>query len=121
MTYEQFSSCIAACNQCANACDRCFNARFCEQHSPDMASRMRVHVDCAAICRTAAGAMARSSLVAHIICETCANVCDICAKESMKHDVEVWREADQACRECATACRQVAALAAALATTQAAN
>jgi len=111
MTYDQFSSCIEACNQCANACDRCFSACFCEQHSPDMASCMRIHVDCAAICRTAAGAMARSSLVAHIICEACARVCDICANESMKHDVEVCRQADQACRNCATACRQAAALA----------
>lgn len=111
MTYDQFSSNIDACNQCANACDEFFSACLCEQRSPDMASCMRAHVDYAAICRTAAGAMARSSLVAHIICESCARVCEICANESMKHDVEVCRQSDQACRNCATACRQAAALA----------
>ena len=43
-----------------------------------MAECIRLDIDCAAICRLAAGYMARGSALAVHVCELCADVCEAC-------------------------------------------
>ncbi len=71
---------------------------------------IELDVDCAAICRLAAGYMARASELSGAICEVCAEVCDLCAQECERHaGMEHCRLCAEACRRCAGECRRMAA------------
>ncbi|HEX6265313.1 MAG TPA: four-helix bundle copper-binding protein [Burkholderiales bacterium] len=108
MPHQQFQSCIDACNDCAVACDHCAASCLNEKDVKAMARCIRLDMDCAALCRLAAGYMARGSELAGMICETCADVCDACAQECEKHSMDHCRECAQACRRCAEECRRMA-------------
>lgn len=109
MAHERFKDCIAACNRCADACDYCSVACLAESDVNQMARCIRLDIDCAALCRFAAGAMARDSECASTICSLCADVCDACGDECDKHDYDHCQQCAKACRECAEACRKMAA------------
>jgi hypothetical protein len=98
MPHEQFQSCIDACNACATACDHCAASCLAEQDVKMLARCIALDIDCAAICRLAAGAMARGSDCAAAICAACAEVCDACGRECDRHDAMTH------CQECARAC-----------------
>jgi uncharacterized protein DUF326 len=109
MSHEQFKSCIDACNSCAEACDHCAASCLKEPDVRAMARCIALDIDCAAICRLAAGAMSRASECAGTLCEACADVCDACAEECAKHQkMEHCRQCAEACRRCAQECRQMA-------------
>ncbi|MFW5824470.1 MAG: four-helix bundle copper-binding protein [Marinobacter sp.] len=109
MAHEKYADCISACNACADACDHCSVACLGESGVAELARCIRLDMDCAAICRLAAGAMARDSECVPSFCQVCADVCDACAAECEKHDHEHCRQCAQACRYCAKACREMAA------------
>ena len=110
MSHEQYASCIEACNDCADACDHCATACLQEKNVSDMVGCIRLDLDCAAMCRVAAGAMARGSEVAAQICEACADVCEACAEECARHQhMDHCKECADACRRCAEECRRMAA------------
>lgn len=112
MAHEQFASCIAACNDCADACDHCASACLQERNVADLARCIRLDLDCAAICRVAAGAVARGSELAPQICQACADVCDACAQECERHTKMIHcKECADACRRCADECRRMASAA----------
>ena len=90
MSHERFHSCIEACNQCALACDHCASACLAEANPKPMARCIALDIDCAEICRLAAGYMARGSELAAAVCQACAEVCA------------------EACRRCAQECRRMA-------------
>lgn len=108
MSHDQFESCIEACNDCALACDHCAIACLSEPDPKMMARCIALDVDCAEICRTAAAFMGRSSEHAGAICRTCADVCEACAAECGKHDMQHCKECADACRRCAEECRRMA-------------
>jgi tetrahydromethanopterin S-methyltransferase subunit C len=110
MSYELFRDCIAACNACADACDHCTAACLGED-APEYLTRCVVlDVDCAAICRVAAGFMARGSELADAVCVSCALVCERCAEECEQHaHMDHCRVCADACRRCAEQCRRMAA------------
>lgn len=109
MPHQQLQSCIDACNNCAVACDHCAASCLGEQDVKAMARCIRLDMDCAALCRLAAGYMSRGSELAGTICETCAEVCEACAQECEKHSAMAHcRECAQACRRCAEECRRMA-------------
>lgn len=64
-------------------------------------------IDCAAICRLAAGFMARGSEFARAVCAACADVCQACGDECAKHPMQHCRECADACRRCADECRRM--------------
>jgi len=66
-----------------------------------MAHCIALDIDCAAICRLAAGFMSRGSPFAKQICQLCAAVCQACAAECAKHTHEHCQQCAQACRRCA--------------------
>ena len=109
MPHRQYQSCIDACNACALACDHCFASCLREKEVKAMAHCIELDIDCAAICRLAAGYMARGSELAGMICGACAEVCDACAQECEKHSMEHCRQCAEACRRCAQECRKMAA------------
>ena len=109
MPHEQFKSCIEACNACAEACDHCAASCLKEPDVKAMARCIALDIDCAEICRLAAGYMSRASECAPDICALCAEVCDACGDECAKHPkMEHCRQCAEACRRCAEECRRMA-------------
>jgi hypothetical protein len=109
MPHEEYGSCIDACYACAAVCDHCAVACLDESDPKPMAECIKLDVDCAAICRLAAGYMARGSSQVAAICRTCAEICDACGAECERHDHDHCKECAEACRRCAEECRRMAA------------
>lgn len=109
MAHQQFASCIDACHACASACDHCATACLQEDDVKMMARCIALDIDCAAICRMAAGYMARGSESAAALCGMCASVCQACGDECAKHQHSHCQECAQACFRCAEECRRMAA------------
>ncbi len=106
-----FESCIDACHQCANACDHCAVSCLAEPDVARMARCIALDVDCAQLCRLAAGFMARGSESAAAVCRACADACDACADECSTHPMQHRQDCALACRRCADECRRMAAAA----------
>jgi hypothetical protein len=102
MPYQQFQACLTACNACAIACDRCAAACLQENDVKALARCIALDIDCAALCRVAADAVARNSEMARRICEACAEECE-------HHDMDHCQACAAACRRCANECRKMAA------------
>lgn len=102
-------ACIDACNGCADACDRCAAACLKEQDVKMMANCIALDIDCAAICRLAAGFMARDSANAGTVCKACESVCRACGEECAKHQHGHCQDCAKACLACADACARMAA------------
>lgn len=113
MSHESFQSCIEACDACATACDHCAAACLAEQDVAAMALCIQLDTDCAAICRLAAGFMARGSDHAAAVCRVCAEICEACGEECSRHPMDHCRQCAEACRRCAEECRRMAAAASA--------
>lgn len=107
MAHQHFKSCIAACYACAVACDHCAAACLREPDPKAMARCIALDIDCAALCRLAAGYMARGSELAARICALCAQVCEACGEECAKHAMAHCQECAQACKRCAEECRRM--------------
>lgn len=97
--------CIAACNDCATECGHCF-AHMVGKASANAAPACCI--ECAAISRLCADAIARHSPFAKQISKLCADICDWCAKECDAHDMGHCKSCAEACRRCAEACRKMA-------------
>ena len=109
MPHQQFQTCIDACNACAGACEHCAASCLKEKDVHQLVRCIQLDIDCAEICRLAAGCMARSSEVFGAVCEGCAEICDVCAEECIKHgSMEHCRTCADACRRCAEECRRMA-------------
>ncbi len=109
MAHEQYKSCIDACYACAAACDHCAASCLAEPDPKPMAECIRLDIDCAEMCRLAAGYMARDSALAATICRACAEVCGACGAGCDQHDHTHCKECAEACRRCAEECRRMAA------------
>ncbi len=107
MAYEQFQTCIDACNDCANECEHCSAACLNEDDIKMMVRCIKLDMDCAQICRLAACTMARGSEFATAICNLCAEICDACEEECAQHQVEHCQRCAEACNRCAAECRRM--------------
>ena len=107
MSHQQLASCIEACNACAAACEHCSTACLDEKDPKAMARCIRLDLDCSAICRLAAAAMARGSEQVSAICALCAEICEACAEECGHHQMDHCQDCATACRRCAQACRSM--------------
>jgi hypothetical protein len=108
MAHQMNQTCIDACNACAVACDHCAAACLQEADVKSMARCIALDMDCAAICRLAAGYMARGSEFAGALCRLCADVCQACGEECAKHPMDHCQQCATACRRCADECRAMA-------------
>lgn len=108
MAHQQHASCIEACDQCAAACNHCSTACLQEQDVKMMARCIALDMDWAAICQLASAAMARGSENAPAICTLCSDICEACAEECAKHQMDHCQACAEACRRCADECRRMA-------------
>ena len=95
MHTRRYEDCITACNACAVACNYC------------AASCLR-ETDVAMMAGCIALDMARESAHAKVICDLCAKVCQACADECGKHNMDHCQACAKACTECAQACQKMA-------------
>ncbi|MCE4555757.1 four-helix bundle copper-binding protein [Pelomonas cellulosilytica] len=110
MSHDLTTDCIDACNACADACDRCATACLQEPDPKPMTRCVALDIDCAALCRLAAGAIARDSELARRICGLCVLACEACGEECGRHEHDHCQACAAACRACAEACRQMVAV-----------
>jgi hypothetical protein len=111
MPHHKYQSCIEACHACAVACNHCAASCLREPDVKAMAGCIALDMDCAAICETAAGLMARGSDYAEEFCVLCAQICEACAEECVQHDMDHCQACARACKLCAEACHEMAAMA----------
>lgn len=107
MKHAQFRECIDACVACVEACDRCAAACLQERNVAALARCIGLDIDCAHLCRVAAGAMARGSELVPQFCQFCVMVCETCATECASHEMPHCQECARACNRCAQACIDV--------------
>ena len=100
--------CVEACYQCAAACDLCAAACLEESDPGAMARCIRLDIDCAAICRTTAGLVARNSELLQMAVKLCEEMCEECARECAQHSAQHCQDCAAACRACAQECRSIA-------------
>jgi hypothetical protein len=107
---EHFAKCAKMIAACQLECDACFN--HCAQRVADGATEharsMRLCLDCAELCSTAARLTVRHSPLSAVACEACAKGCDLCATscEQVSADKSMAACA-KVCRECAKECREM--------------
>jgi hypothetical protein len=108
MPHKDHQDCIDACVECATACDHCATGCLEENDASELARCVRLDMDCAAICATAARLMSRGSEFISEFCALCARACDECAEECERHSHVHCKECAKACRLCAEECRKMA-------------
>lgn len=107
MTAEM-RACISDCLTCYATCTETVN------HCLEMGGRhsdarhIRTMLDCAEICRTAAGYMLRMSEFHFETCSLCADICLACADSCEKlNEDAVMQNCAAVCRACAASCQQM--------------
>ena len=112
MAHDDYRTCIEECVRCAQECEHCATACLGEDDPKMLVACIRLDVDCAAICWSAAGFMSRGSDFAAELCRVCADVCDACGAECEKHQhMEHCARCADACRRCADECRKMSGVA----------
>lgn len=79
-----------------------------------MKTCIRLDLECAAACRSAAEIMMMDGEYTDAFCQVCADICTACAEECEKHarhGMEHCRICAEACRQCAEECIHMSALA----------
>ncbi|MCG3204936.1 MAG: hypothetical protein KCHDKBKB_01653 [Elusimicrobia bacterium] len=117
MAHETMTQMSNEVRQCIQNCLDCF--RICEETAAHClaiggkhaeASHIQVLQDCADICKTSAGFMARNSDRHGQTCGVCAKVCQECAEswEQMAGGDSLMKQCADACRRCAQSCQSMA-------------
>ena len=107
---EDLRRCIHECDDCHDACAAAVSHCLEMGGRHAAAAHIRLLLDCAEICRTAAGFMLRGSDLHRLTCGVCAQVCERCAAscEALRAD-DTMRACAEECRLCAASCREMAA------------
>ncbi|NYI04118.1 four-helix bundle copper-binding protein [Allostreptomyces psammosilenae] len=106
--------CLAKLDECAEACTVCADACLAEPNPADLATCIRLDMDCADVCATTARVLARNTgfnaAVSRSLLTACMQVCTSCAEECERHAPthEHCRICAEACRRCADACTALA-------------
>ncbi|RUQ81007.1 four-helix bundle copper-binding protein [Legionella septentrionalis] len=109
MSHENYQSCIDACHACATACEHCANSCLEEQTIQQLASCIKLDIDCTDICILTAKLLARGSEFALPVSLLCADICKTCGDECSKHqDMEHCKRCAEACYRCEAECRKIA-------------
>jgi hypothetical protein len=106
----EMEQCIANCLECYRVCEHMQPHCLKKGGAHAAAGHQTLLADCAAICATSAGFMARMSERHKLTCGACADVCAACAADCERlADDEAMRKCAEACRRCAESCRAMAA------------
>lgn len=104
---SEMKSCIEDCHQCHMTCLEMAMTHCLEQggrHAEP--AHMRLMIDCAEICQTAANFMTRHSAQHALICRACAEICRACAASC--EEVGDMQDCVDACLRCAESCERMA-------------
>ena len=104
----KWQSCIDACMRCAEACEFCATSGLKEQDVKIMTSCAQINRECTEVCWTSAALMSMDSQFAKQFCNLCADICDACAQECERHNVDHCKICAQVCRSCAEECKRMA-------------
>ena len=99
--------CIQDCEACHDVCLAMATGRCLElggRHSEPQ--HLRLMLNCAQICRTAADFMVTQSHLHRLVCGVCAAVCEACANSC--DEVGEMEACSRTCRACADSCRTMA-------------
>lgn len=105
--------CIEACYDCAQSCNSCADACLGEQSVQELVRCIRLNLDCAEVCMTTGGILARLTepdmQLSRAQVEACMAACRICAEECERHAQmhEHCRICAEACRRCEQACQTI--------------
>lgn len=106
-TAPNAQSCLDACNRCHQMCLQGAMTHCLETGGEHVApEHMRLMLNCAEICQTAANFMLSHSAFSSQVCKVCAEICDACAQDCER--VGDMEECVQSCRACAEECRRMA-------------
>ncbi len=104
---EETRVCIETCLECHATCYGMLMTHCIEMGGEHARPQhVRLMMDCAEICLTAANAMSRKSQFHKQICALCAEVCEACADDCAK--LQGMEECVIMCRACAKACSEMA-------------
>jgi hypothetical protein len=68
--------------------------------------------DCAELCQATANSMLRKSALHTILCRACAEACERCSQECLRHsDDPQMARCSSTCKTCAASCREMSAMA----------
>ncbi len=101
--------CITDCLGCYSTCLETvtYSLEVGGQHAEP--ARIRLLLDCADICQTAAAFMLRTSDLHQRVCTVCAEVCEQCAESCAQLGSHPqMRLCSEVCVRCADSCRQMA-------------
>jgi hypothetical protein len=108
---NKMEPCIEACEACHGACIETIT--HCLKQGGEHAERdhIRLLMDCALICSTAADFMHHGSDFYKQACTLCAEICEACADHCARFgDDPIMRHCEEHCRRCADACREMSSL-----------
>lgn len=109
---DVLSDAIDEITSCADTCTACADACLAEEQVGDLRRCIRLNLDCADACRTAAAMLLRQTepdvAVLRVALEACEQACRSCGDECEQHaDMhEHCRVCAEACRRCAEACQK---------------
>ena len=104
---RELRECIEDCEECHRVC-----LEMAMGHCLAMGGKhtepqhLRLMLNCAEICRTAADFMLSQSQLHHVVCDACAAVCEACANSC--EEIGDMEDCVRACRNCAESCREMA-------------
>jgi hypothetical protein len=105
-----WKACAEACSDCAKACNESFHHCVTQAVAgkAEHARMAQIAADCAAFCALSAQMLERSSTLAMLSCNACAEACKLCAKECDSFDSGAEMMAcSRECRRCEASCRKM--------------
>lgn len=109
MHENQWNPTITALHDCAVSCEVCVSDCLKEEDVHGLVKVIRASLDCAAVCRTTAELLARTSDSTHVICRACAEVCAQCASICDAHDQRYTHACARACMRAREECEAILA------------
>ena len=98
---------LRVCNDCAAACLQCATLCLKEDDPKPMVNCVLLDMECADMCRHTAQAIARGDSHLHAISLLCAEICEKCAAECTKFEMDHCQHCAETCKRCAVACRSM--------------
>lgn len=98
---DKYQKCIDACNRCAQACIECMKMCVNETNVSARGKCIAKLNECACICKEASSFMSMDAQHAMDLCKLCEVICNECANEC-----DMFK--DDHCKKCATECRSCA-------------
>lgn len=108
MNQDLFKNCIDACRASIVACEQCAIECAKEEDAIMMTRCIDLNKKCALVCKAATELMSMGGEYADLLCPACAEICNACADECEKHELDHCKRCAEACRACAEECLKMA-------------